>query len=192
MLTSRSSKKQPESNAKKQSRPPRSKPTTDDWADVTEPEERRRIQNRLAQRKFREKAKEQKEKAERESRDLEHADSSYRLPTTDELAEEEDASLSGLPWGSLSMKHVLARGHETESRKSSANGSGNGGDFSPHGDAPQYYATSGPYLPHQTACYSANANSSGEDDFSYQDLSYYYDLDANNGHGHGHSSHHQA
>ncbi|KAI4868335.1 hypothetical protein F4820DRAFT_137148 [Hypoxylon rubiginosum] len=190
MMTSRSSKKQPETNAKKQSRP-RSKPTTDDWTDVTEPEERRRIQNRLAQRKFREKAKEQKEKAERESRDLEHADSSYRLPSTDELAADEDLSLSGLPWGSLSMKHVLARGHETESRKGSANGSGNGGDY---GDAPQYYATSGPYLPRQTACYSANTNSSGEDDFSYQDLSYYYDPDASNGyeHGHGHSSHHQA
>lgn len=31
----------------------KSKPKTDDWTDVTEPEERRRIQNRIAQRKFR-------------------------------------------------------------------------------------------------------------------------------------------
>ena len=31
----------------------KSKPMSDDWSDVTEPEERRRIQNRIAQRKFR-------------------------------------------------------------------------------------------------------------------------------------------
>ncbi|KAI1758892.1 hypothetical protein GGR53DRAFT_193171 [Hypoxylon sp. FL1150] len=182
MITSHSSKKQPESNGKKQLRP-RTKPTTDDWSKVVEPEERRRIQNRLAQRKFREKAKEQKEKAERESRDLEHATSSYRLPSTDELAMDEDPSLSGLPWGSLSMKHVLARGHETESRRSSANGSGNGGDYSANGDTSQYYATSDPYLPRQTACYGGNVTSSGEDEFSYQDMSYYYDLDPSGGHG---------
>lgn len=81
------------------------------------------------------------------------------------------------------MKHVLAKGHETESRRGSANGSGNGGDYSASSDAPQYYATSGPYLPRQAACYGSNTASSGEDEFSYQDLSYYYDLDANSGHG---------
>ncbi|KAI0167094.1 hypothetical protein GGR52DRAFT_87766 [Hypoxylon sp. FL1284] len=178
-MTSRSSEKKPESDSKKQSKS-RSKPTSDDWADVTEPEQRRRIQNRLAQRKFREKAKEQKERAERESRDLAHASSSYRVPSTDEIAEDEDESLSGLPWGSLSIKHVLARGHETESRRSSANG----GDYNGHGDTPQYYATSSPYLPQQTTYYggSSNTNSNGEDDYSYQDMSYYYDVDPNTGH----------
>lgn len=43
--------KKPSSSEKHSSK---SKPKTDDWADVMEPEERRRIQNRIAQRKFRE------------------------------------------------------------------------------------------------------------------------------------------
>jgi len=38
----------------------------DDWAEVQDPEERRRIQNRIAQRKFREKTREQAERAARE------------------------------------------------------------------------------------------------------------------------------
>ncbi|EGS16956.1 uncharacterized protein CTHT_0072800 [Thermochaetoides thermophila DSM 1495] len=52
---------------------------TDDWTEVTEPEERRRIQNHIAQRKF-------------------------------NLAFE-DTDLAGLPWGGLSIRHVVARGH---------------------------------------------------------------------------------
>lgn len=135
-----------------------------------------------------EKVKEQKEKAERESRNVEHADSSYRLPSSDELVASEDKDLSGLPWGSISMKHVLAMGHETESRRSSANESGHGGDHNGYGDAPQHYATSSPFQPYQTTSYGSSTNSSGGDDYSYQDLSpYYYDFDPNNGHG----SHHQ-
>jgi hypothetical protein len=56
-MSSRSSKKDQESSSKKQSAPPSKKSKSgksDDWAEVTEPEERRRIQNRIAQRKFRE------------------------------------------------------------------------------------------------------------------------------------------
>jgi len=53
-MSSRSTK-QP-SSFKRHSGSPKthSKAKTDDWTEVTEPEERRRIQNRIAQRKFRE------------------------------------------------------------------------------------------------------------------------------------------
>ncbi|KAL2760588.1 hypothetical protein ACRALDRAFT_1059628 [Sodiomyces alcalophilus JCM 7366] len=90
---------------------------TDDWAEVTDPEMRRRIQNRIAQRKFREKARENKEKAERESQNKELAGRAYQTPSATDLGPDQDES--GLPWGGISIKHVVSRGHEYEGRRSS-------------------------------------------------------------------------
>lgn len=42
------------SSSKKHGSSSKHQPKSDDWSDVTEPDERRRIQNRIAQRKFRE------------------------------------------------------------------------------------------------------------------------------------------
>ncbi|KAI1391187.1 uncharacterized protein F4822DRAFT_177042 [Hypoxylon trugodes] len=192
-MTHSSKKHEP---ASKKHTKPRSKPMTDDWADVTDAEERRRIQNRLAQRKFREKAKEQKEKAKRESCNLELANSSYRLPSSDEIAADDGTDLSGLPWGSLSMRHVLARGHETESRRSG--GSGGGGDNNTLQDeaSPQqqqqhpYYAMSSPYQQQQyqnTAGYGSATNSPQAEDFAFQDVSpYYFDYNQAGGSAYNH------
>lgn len=68
-----------------------------------------------------EKARDIKERSERDSRNQEHAGNSYRIP----LAEDIDTSsdLSGLPWGSVNLSHVVFRGHDAESRRS---GSGHG------------------------------------------------------------------
>ncbi|CAK7568744.1 MAG: hypothetical protein SEPTF4163_006747 [Sporothrix epigloea] len=94
----------------------------DDWSEVTNPEERRRIQNRIAQRKFREKAREQKERSEREFQNQEHAASSYQVPGPEDLSI--DDQLSGVPWGGPSLRFMVAKGHESLSNGSSSHHSG--------------------------------------------------------------------
>ncbi|RDA86534.1 hypothetical protein CP532_1890 [Ophiocordyceps camponoti-leonardi (nom. inval.)] len=137
------------------------------WADVTDPEERRRIQNRIAQRKFREKARENREKAERESRNQEHAGNSYRIPVGTDITTDHD--LSGLPWGSMNLGLVVARGHEAESLRSSGRGTYVGDEpyASPH---TQYSMPLGSELP-QTSGY-------GGENILFDDSTYLYDYDA--------------
>lgn len=164
-----------DSNSKKHSSKSKSKTKAknDDWTEVTEPEERRRIQNRIAQRKFREKQKEHKERVERDDRNQENAGSSYRVPDARELGPDND-ELSGLPWGGVSMRHVVARGHESETRRGSAR------DNQTQDNA-QYYNTLSGYhtsssQQQQTASWGSRGSSGGDDRYQ-DDQQYYYDYD---------------
>ncbi|KAH8892749.1 hypothetical protein GQ53DRAFT_805713 [Thozetella sp. PMI_491] len=81
----------------------------DDWTDNNEPEERRRIQNRIAQR---EKAREVRERAQRDAQNQELAGSSYEIHVPESSSE-----LSGLPWGSINLGFMVAKGHEYASKQ---------------------------------------------------------------------------
>ncbi|KAK8135236.1 hypothetical protein PG984_003176 [Apiospora sp. TS-2023a] len=196
-MTSGSTKHR-DSSGKKQSSPKSKTQTTDDWTDVTEPVARRRIQNRNAQRKFREKTKEQKEKSERDALNREHAGGSYQIHDSSDLTGDEE--VSGLPWGGLSMRHVVARGHESESRRSGSghedqhyhrHARGDSGDDGHSGQQQQLYSSS-PTMVYgddtaatTTQGYGASFDSSGGayagdggDDF-FDDSAYYYYPDVN-------------
>ncbi|KAL2162694.1 hypothetical protein VTH06DRAFT_6530 [Thermothelomyces fergusii] len=103
---------------------------TDDWTEVTEPDVRRRIQNRIAQRKFREKAREQRDRAARDAQNQQLAGSVYHIPDPEDFSLDDGGDLSGLPWGGINMRHVVARGHASASASGHSRHSGHTGGSS--------------------------------------------------------------
>lgn len=174
---------------------------TDDWSGVTEREERRRIQNRIAQRKFSkpnhccishspsqvirpsltlssflagEKARESREQAERDARNRDNAANVYRVVDANDIAGPSDGSLSGLPWGGIDLRHVFLRGQETSRRASGGNGHAQEitQHFHPYDDA---FTTSASYQQPSTC-----VDSSGDDSLAYHEdgSPSMYDLDS--------------
>lgn len=138
-----------------------------DWADITDPEERRRVQNRNAQRKFREKARESKERADRDAQNQQHAGNSYRIPSGGDLRDHPEG-LSGVPWGSLDFSHVYTRSRD-ESRRSSGRDTHMGEDG--YRSASQYGSTHHDRSYPQTASYGSSAG----DEAMYDEMGYIYD-----------------
>ncbi|KAH0548213.1 hypothetical protein GP486_008071 [Trichoglossum hirsutum] len=97
-----------------------SPPAEDDWSRETDPYIRRRIQNKLAQRKFRERTKIEKQEKERNAKDTEQAEAIYSRFNPNDLEDGGD-----LPWGGISIKHVMKTGMAKDrfSSQSSAAGS---------------------------------------------------------------------
>lgn len=96
------------------------------------------------------KAKETKEREERDAQNQKHAGYSYHTPDARDMGTDDE--LSGLPWGSLSLRHVVSTGkaREDSSRRGSRrdedrsnsyesqNASYSGGDAYYEADAPGY------------------------------------------------------
>ncbi|KAK8041178.1 hypothetical protein PG994_014185 [Apiospora phragmitis] len=112
-------------SGKKQSTSKSKTQRADDWTEVTEPVVRRRIQNRNVPRGS--------SKTERDALNREHAGGSYQIHDSTDLAANEE--VSGLPWGGISMRHVVARGHESESRRSGSGPDDHHYHHHAHGDS---------------------------------------------------------
>jgi hypothetical protein len=99
-----------------------------------------------------EKTRENKERAERDARNRDHAGNIYRVAGPDDVPGNDEDDLSGLPWGSVNLKHVISRGHDNESKRSG------GGADGLRDDGSQYM---GPYSDGYAAPGSRSGSGSG-------------------------------
>ena len=74
-----------------------------------------------------EKAREQKDRAQRDAQNQQFAGLAYRIPSPDDIPSD-GGELSGLPWGSFDMRHVMTRGHHAAASSPRVTGTGTGSD----------------------------------------------------------------
>jgi hypothetical protein len=117
------------------------------------------------------KAKEAKERQEREARDKAHAGNAYNIPDPSEMGADDE--LSGLPWGSLSLKYVVSRGMARESESWRG---------SPKEEDRSYDGSQGRASDDRDGHYEEDSQYYGEADQAY------YDYGSGSGSGHGGSS----
>ncbi|KAF2142133.1 uncharacterized protein K452DRAFT_287347 [Aplosporella prunicola CBS 121167] len=106
----------------------------EDWTRIQDPEERRRMQNRISQRRYRQRTRDEQENNERRMVNQEHAGSSYNPADPGDL-ERYPREYSGIPWGGVSVRYAAESGRVNEqnsqhsSREASVYtaGSGTGG-----------------------------------------------------------------
>ncbi|SMQ52502.1 unnamed protein product [Zymoseptoria tritici ST99CH_3D7] len=80
----------------------------------------RKIQNRIAQRKFREKVRKQRENTERQTDNARYAAETYTPPEPDQIDGTYD---SGPPWGSISLQYIFSIGRMREQSQKSSDAS---------------------------------------------------------------------
>jgi hypothetical protein len=122
------------------------------------------------------KAKEAKERQDREAQDRTHAGHAYHTPDPGEMGTDDE--LSGLPWGSLSLRHVVSRGKAKE--ESSRRGSHRDDGRSHYGGSA--YETQEPVYEERDAYYEAESTYYEDGD------QVYYDYGSGSGSGRGGSS----
>jgi hypothetical protein len=141
-----------------------------------------------------EKAREQKDRAQREAQNQQLAGSAYHIPDPDDFSLADDSGdLSGLPWGGISMRHVVSRGHASASAGQHTHSHHSGTNVSTPGPAvgpvDQALYNMNPYGGYPVQDSSMSGGGGGGVGDVYYDSPYaggYYDFDPTGAHHHHH------
>ncbi|ELQ40983.1 hypothetical protein OOU_Y34scaffold00311g9 [Pyricularia oryzae Y34] len=176
--------------ARKNGSSSKSKQDSDD-SPRTDPKERRREQNRLAQRRFREKLK--KQNINRDSRNVEDAGSSYQVPEADNMGlMGSDVAPLSLPWDGLNISSIFVRGYDDTRGGGRVGASADAHQWSgstmetyTFGSDPQYLSPKGPgissYAYTESGSWKGTEDNAGGDESLYESTLCYHDHQGSSG-----------